>query len=263
MKIKAQPRLLVEQRRRRVLDRLRKQESVTVSELVKLFGVSSVTIRADLEEMSDAGLLVRSHGGALRRLDAAQDVPVKIRQTLQHPQKVKIAQRLAQMIRQDETLILDSGSTTLEVARQIRHLQLRSLTVITNDLNVAMELSTLPHVRVIMLGGILRHAAQSFVGPQAEHALQGLNADRAFIGVDGLDIEVGLSTPDVLEAQLTALMMRVAKNVVVLADSSKFGRRSLSIIAKLEDGMKVITDDGVTAEQRNALKAIGVELIVV
>lgn len=260
---KPQRRLLVEERRRRVLEILEKQETVTVEELVKLFDVSSVTVRGDLEALSDAGLLVRSHGGALRRSDVLRDVPIKVKESLHHEEKVRIAERASQMIKEDETILLDSGTTTLEIARQIRRLGLRSLTVITNALNIASELATLPQLRVIMLGGILRHVSQSFVGPQAEQTLRGMNADRAFIGVDGLDPEYGLSTPDVLEAQLTALMMSVAKQVVVVADASKFGRRSLSVIGRLEPGYTVITDEGVGKEMRAALRARKVELVLV
>lgn len=257
-------RLLVEERRRRILDRLEKQETVTVEDLARSFNVSAVTIRGDLEALSEAGMLVRSHGGALRRMEGYPDVPVKVKETLNHPQKVRIAERAVKMIRENETVVLDSGTTTLEIARQIRRLAagLKGLTVITNALNIALELSAATSVRVIMLGGILRSMSQSLVGPHAEQALKGLQADRAFIGVDGLDLDVGLMTPDVLEAQLTAMMLQIAKEVVIVADSSKFGRRSLSVISRLEPGHKVISDDGVPDEVRAALKARKVELIV-
>jgi len=135
--------------------------------------------------------------------------------------------------------------------------------VITNALNIAMELANLPHVRVIMIGGILRHMSYSLVGPHAEQTLRGLNADRLFLGVDGLDPEIGLSTPDVLEAQLNASMIRVSREVIVVADSSKFERRSLSVIAKLDTVHKVITDKNVSPSMVAALEAIGVEVIQV
>lgn len=260
---KARRRLLLEERRRRIVELLERQESVTVEDLVEAFGVSSVTVRADLEALKDAGLLVRSHGGALRRSDVLRDVPTKVKETLAHAQKVRIAERAVALIKEDETILLDSGTTTLEVARQIRRVGLRSLTVITNALDIALELSASPQVRLIMLGGILRHVSRSFVGPQAEQAVRGLNADRAFIGVDGLDPEHGLSTPDVLEAQLTALMIQVAREVVIVVDASKFGRRSLSVIGALEAGYKIITDRAVPREMRAAFKARKVELLIV
>jgi DeoR family transcriptional regulator of aga operon len=114
-----------------------------------------------------------------------------------------------------------------------------------------------------MIGGILRQMSYSLVGPHAEQTLRGLTADRLFLGVDGLDPEVGLTTPDILEAQLNALMIRAAREVVVVADSSKFTRRSLSVIARLEEVHKVLTDDRVAPETVAALRARGVEVVVV
>jgi DeoR family transcriptional regulator of aga operon len=167
------------------------------------------------------------------------------------------------MLRDGETVMLDSGTTTAEVARQIRFLRLKSLSVITNALNIAMELAGLPHVRLIMIGGILRQMSYSLCGPAAEHALRSLHADRLFLAVDGLDPEIGLMTPDVLEAQLNTVMIQVSREVVVVADSSKFQRRSLSVIAKLDAVHKVITDSGASPEVLAALRARNVEVIVV
>src|SRR5262249_14625814 len=195
-----QPRLLVEERRRKILDLVEKQARVTVFELVKRFGVSAVTVRGDLDALSRSGTVIRSHGGALKPGGAPQCVPINVKETLHHGEKVRIGHAAAQMIRDNEIVMLDSGTTTAEVARHIKFLKLKSLTVITNALNIAMELANLPHLRVIMIGGILRQMSYSLVGPHAEHTLRGLNADRLFLGVDGLDPEIGLTTPDVLEA---------------------------------------------------------------
>jgi DeoR family transcriptional regulator of aga operon len=261
--VTAPTRLLVEERRRKILDIVNKQARVTVGELVKRFGVSAVTVRGDLDSLSRAGAVLRSHGGALQRVGALQDVPINVKETLHHGEKVRIGHAAAQMIKDHETVMLDSGTTTAEIARHIKFLKLKSLTVITNALNIAMELANLPHVGVIMIGGILRQMSYSLVGPHAEQTLRGLTADRLFLGVDGLDPEVGLTTPDILEAQLNALMIRAAREVVVVADSSKFTRRSLSVIARLEEVHKVLTDDRVAPETLAALRARGVEVVVV
>jgi len=258
-----QPRLLVEERRRKILHLVEKQARVTVDELVRRFGVSAVTVRGDLDALSRTGAVLRSHGGALKRASAPQDVPINVKETLHHGEKVRIGHAAAQMIRENEIVMLDSGTTTAEVARHIKFLKLKSLTVITNALNIAMELANLPHVRVIMIGGILRQMSYSLVGPHAEHTLKGLNADRLFLGVDGLDLEIGLTTPDVLEAQLNAMMIRVSREVIVVADASKFARRNLSVIAKLDSVHKIITDDKVPPEAVSALKARSVDVIVV
>ena len=160
------------------------------------FGVSAVTVRGDLDALSQSGAVIRSHGGALKRAGALQDVPINVKETLHHGEKVRIGHAAAQMIRDNEIVMLDSGTTTAEVARHIKFLKLKALTVITNALNIAMELANLPHLRVIMIGGILRQMSYSLVGPHAEHTLKGLNADRLFLGVDGLDPEIrGSRTP--------------------------------------------------------------------
>jgi DeoR family transcriptional regulator of aga operon len=257
------PRLLVEERRRRILEILESQERVTVDELVRRFGVSAVTTRGDLDALADLGAIVRSHGGALKREDTPEDVPITVKETLHHAEKVRIGHAAAQMIRDGETIMLDSGTTTAELARQVRFLKLRSLNVITNALNIAMELANLPHVRLIMIGGVLRQMSYSLAGPPAEQTLRALHADRLFLGVDGLDPEIGLMTPDVVEAQLNAVMIQVSREVVVVADSSKFQRRSLSVIAKLDAVHKVITDSGASPEALAALRARNVEVIVV
>jgi len=256
-------RLLVEERRRRIMEILEAQERVTVEELVSRFGVSAVTIRGDLDALAEAAALIRSHGGALKRIDAPEDVPVMVKETLHHPEKVRIGHAAAHMIRDGETVMLDSGSTTMEIARQIKFLQVKSLNVITNALNVAMELVNLPHVHLIMIGGILRQMSYSLTGPHAEQALKGLYADRLFLGVDGLDPDIGLMTPDVLEAQLNAIMIQVSREVVVVADSAKFQRRSLSVIAKIDSVHKVITDSGITPEMVAALRAHNLEVLIV
>ena len=257
-----QPRMLVEERRRRMLEILDTQERATVEELVGRFGVSAVTIRGDLDALSSVGAVVRSHGGALKRVEA-RDEPITVKETLHHAEKARIAQAALRMIRDGETIILDSGTTTAEIARQIKTSELQSLNVITNALNLAMELANLPHVRVIMIGGLLRQMAYSLVGPSAEHALRGLHADRLFLGVDGLDPEIGLMTPDVHEAKLNAIMIEIARETVVVADSSKFQRRSLSVIAKLDKVNKLITDDQAPPELVAVLRARNVEVVVV
>jgi DeoR family transcriptional regulator of aga operon len=257
------PKLLIEERRRRILDLVNSQERVTVGDLVEMFGISAVTIRSDLDALDEQGGLVRSHGGAVKRLNPLQDYPIQVKEILHHGAKVRIAQAAARLIRSGDKIILDSGTTTAEIARQIKQLKFASLTVITNALNIAMELANLPYVSVIMLGGMLRQMSYSLVGPHAEQILSDLNADHTFLGVDGLDPELGLSTPDVLEAKLNALMIRVSRQVTVVADSSKLGQRSLSVIGRVENVHRVITDTKAPPEVISTLRARGVEVLLV
>ena len=201
--------------------------------------------------------------GVLTEGSAPDDVPIIVKETLHHAEKVRIGHAASQMIKDGETIMLDSGTTTMEIARQIKFLKVKALNVITNALNVAMELASLPHVRLIMIGGILRQMSYSLTGPHAEQTLRGLHADRLFLGVDGLDPDIGLMTPDVLEAQLNAVMIQVSRETVVVADSTKFQRRSLSVIARIEVVHKVITDSGATPEMVAALRARNVEVLIV
>jgi DeoR family transcriptional regulator of aga operon len=253
-------RLLVEERRRKILEALERSERVTVQELVRQFGVSAVTVRKDLDALTEAGAIVRSHGGALKPAGPI-DIAVDIKEILHHEEKARIGAAAAALVQNDETIILDSGTTTLEVARQIAARRFRSLTVITNGLNIAMEMARLSHVRLIMIGGMVRHVSYSVVGPHAEQMLRGLNADRLFLGVDGLDLQFGLMTPDVLEAQLNAMLIGVAREVNVVTDSSKFTRRSLSVIARLEAVHRVITDEGIDPGFAAALRAKGIDVL--
>lgn len=255
-------RLLTEERRRAVLELLEKQGRVTVEELTRQFGVSAVTARGDLDVLSTAGALVRSHGGAVRPLNPAQDYPLEVKKTMYHAEKIRIARAATQLIQNHQTVILDSGTTCAEIAANLRRTKPMALTVITHALNIAVELSRAANVSLIMIGGILRQVSSSFVGPQAEQMVRDLHADHFFLAVDGLDMEVGLTTPDILEAQLNALMMKAAREVTVVADASKFGRRSLSVIGDLKSVKRVITDDRVEPEFAESLRQMGLEVVL-
>ncbi len=246
-----------------VLDLLEQDGRLTVGDLVERFGVSSVTVRTDLDALADLGALVRSHGGAVRRLDPVQDYPISFKDTIHHGEKVRIGRAAAQLIGSGQTAILDSGTTTLQVARHLKQQGLRGVTVVTNALNIASELADVSDLSLIMIGGILRQLSNSFVGPQAERMLSQLHADHCFLGVDGLDAEFGPTTPDPLEAQLNSLMLQVSTQVTVVADSSKIGKRSLSAIGRIGLIHRLITDERITLETAEAFRAKGIEVIKV
>jgi DeoR family transcriptional regulator of aga operon len=256
-------RLLPAERRRRILEMLDQSECITVSDLVERLGVSRVTARADLDSLGAEGALVRSHGGALKPMDPRSDYPLQLKQTLHHAEKVRIAAAAAKLIHDGDTVAFDSGTTTCEVAKQIKRLNFQSLTVITNALNIANELSSLAWVSVIMTGGILRHKSGSFTGPHAHETLRDLNADHLFLGADAIDVEAGLTTPDILGAQVALRMIELAREVTVVVDASKFGRHSLTLSGKIEDVDRVITDARVSSTQVDALRQRGIEVILV
>lgn len=247
-----------------IVDYVQSHGRATVDELAARFGTSSVTIRNDLEMLARSSAIARSHGGALPMTQTtAADIPLNIKETRSHPQKMRIGQAAAKLIQNGETIILDSGSTTAEIARQIRQMKFESLTVVTNALNIALELSGLPNIRVMMLGGLLRQTSYSLVGPDAEQALSRISADRLFLGVDGLDPVVGVTTPDPLEASLNALMIRVSRETIAVFDASKLGQRSLSVITPVQTLHTAITDGSAAPEMVEALRNAGVKVMLV
>ncbi len=256
-------RLLTEERRREILALLDRQGRVTVAELRKLFGVSAVTARSDLDALHANGVLVRSHGGGIRPLVNGPDYPLKIRETIHHEEKQRIARAAAEMISPYQTIIIGSGTTCAELAAHIRRQSPEHLTVITYALNVAMRLADTPNLSLVMIGGIFRQVSNAFVGPQAESMMGTLHADHCFIGTVGLDPEVGLTTLDILEAQLNARMLRAARESTVLADSTKFYHRSLAVIADTERFQRVITDSGAPEAAVSAFREHSVEVVLV
>jgi DeoR family transcriptional regulator, aga operon transcriptional repressor len=254
-------RILNEERRRAIVDFINQNGRALVRDLAGKFGNSEITIRRDLELLHDRGLIYRTHGGALPiRAGAELDRDLTQRE-LQHPrEKLKIAAAAARMVKEGQAVILDSGSTTTAIARALRDFQ--QLTVITNAINIVAEL-TGGSVDVILTGGTLRKNSYSLVGPIAEESLRRLKADILFLGVDGFDTHSGVSTPNLLEAQLNRLMVNIAARVVAVCDSSKFGRSSLSSIVPICNIHEVITDKHIPASDLRALKKAGVQVTLV
>lgn len=254
--------LLIEERRRRICELLRAEGRVTVDALAARFGTSQVTIRTDLSTLESVGALTRTHGGALSVPDT--DQPLDVKQLQHHAEKLRIAEAAAALISDGETIVLDSGSTTAEIARRIRtRLELSSVNIITNALNIAALLIDVPSVRLIMPGGILRRESNSLSGHMAEAALANLQADRLYLGADGVDPQIGVMTPHLAEAQLNAKMIQISRQVVVVADSSKFMRHNISLIAKVEQINMLITDRAAPAEAVEELRQRGVEVRLV
>ncbi len=255
-------RLLTQERRREILGVLDKNGRVTVDELVKLFGVSAVTARNDLDALSETGSLIRSHGGGIKPLTATPEHPLKEREAIHHEEKLRIAQAAGQLIHGGQTIILCTGSTCAEVARQIRKNGPFDLTVITYALNVATILAELPNISLVMLGGFLRQPSTAFVGPHAEQMLHSLHADHCFMGAVGIDANVGLTTIDIMEAQLNRAMLHSAAEVTVVADSSKFGRRSLALISDFRPVKRLITDEAAPSADLDTLRQRGLDVLV-
>jgi DeoR family transcriptional regulator of aga operon len=253
--------VLNEERRRAIVDIISREGRALVKDLSRGFRTSQVTIRKDLEVLHAQGFLYRTHGGALPfREGALADPTLREKEKLYRKEKLRIAAAAARMVQENQVIILDSGTTTTAIARALRHLQ--QLTIVTNAVNIAAELAG-SQLEVILTGGTLRKNSFSLVGPIAEDTLRRLNADIFFLGVDGFDVNYGLSTPNLLEAKVNRVMVEVARQTVVVCDSSKFGRRSLSLIVPTSAAQKVITDKKAPMSDLRALKKLGVQSMVV
>jgi DeoR family transcriptional regulator of aga operon len=229
--------------------------------LARRFRTSEVTIRKDLEVLHSHGLLHRTHGGVLPvKGGALADPTLREKEELHRKEKLRIGTTAAGLVKEGQVVVLDSGTTTTCIARMLRNFT--NVTIITNAVNIATELAG-ASPEVILTGGVLRKNSFSLVGPIAEETLRQLNADILFLGVDGFDVQYGLSTPNLLEAKVNRAMVDIAKRVIAVCDSSKFGRRSLSLIASTSVIHQVITDPQIPQSDLRALKRAGVEVTLV
>jgi DeoR family transcriptional regulator of aga operon len=249
-------------RRERIVALLREQNSVQIPALADLFGVSTQTLRKDLNFLDAKGVCTRSPGGALLRLGALSptEEAIDVKRRRFADEKVRIGRAAAALIGAGESVLLDSGTTTLQVARHLNSAD--PLVVVTNDVGIMNELAARERVQLVFLGGTLRRKNLSFYGTQTERALEGLHVDKLFLAADGFHTDKGITTHFEPEALLNRLMCRAASEIIVVADSSKFGRICLHKILEPQGIARVITDAGITHETRDELARIGVEVII-
>lgn len=253
--------MLNEERQRKIIEILKREGRVLVIDLAQQFQTSQVTIRKDLEILHAQGLIHRTHGGALPVRESVLEDPTLLeKEKLHRKEKLQIASAAARMVSEGQVVLLDSGTTTAAIARELKSFQ--NLTIITNAVNIAAELSG-SSTEIILTGGSLRRNSFSMVGPIAEEVLHRLNADILFLGVDGFDVQYGISTPNLLEAKVNRAMIDAAKEVVAVCDSSKFGKRSLSQIGPPNVVHHLITDRGISKADLSTLKRAGIEVTVV
>lgn len=251
------------ERREQIIQRLRQQGSVQVNDLSLLFGVSTVTIRNDLAFLEKQGIAVRAYGGALICDSSTPGVEpsVEDKSSLNTAVKHNIAKAAVKQIQPGHRVILDSGTTTYEIARLMR--QHTDVIVMTNGMNVGNALLEAEGVELLMTGGHLRRQSQSFYGDQAEQSLQNYHFDMLFLGVDAIDLERGVSTHNEDEARLNRRMCEVAERIIVVTDSSKFNRSSLHKIIDTQRIDMIIVDEGIPAESLEALRKHGIDVILV
>lgn len=244
-----------------ILNKLQKEGNLNVVELCNELKVSSVTIRKDLKLLEDKNLLFRTHGGATLNNPYIVDRPVNEKEKHQSSEKMNIGAAAAKLVLDNDSIIIASGTTVLAFAKNIQERE--GLTVITSALNVALELIQYPGVEVLQLGGLLRKTSSSVMGTYAENVLGDFFCSKLFLGVDGIDVDFGLTTTNAMEAHLNRQMIRVSQRTIVLADSTKFGRRGFGKICGLDEIDQIITDRGISDHTVKILEGAGITVTIV
>lgn len=276
--------MLPEERRRRIAQQVAEEGAASVAELSRLFGVAEETIRRDLKALEAAGVLRRTHGGALRvaappgpyppaavpaggspaaagtAVLAAPVAPFSERLGQNPELKAAIAQAALEKVQDGDTIFLDSGSTVLELAKLLA--VRRELVIVTHSLKVAAQLAEAPHLSVNVVGGTLRPQELALVGPEARRALERMRAAKAFMACAGFDPAHGATVSDVLEADVKRAMVESAAEAILLADHTKWGRPSLVAYAELDRFAAVVSDAALPGEARAELEARGVEVLL-
>lgn len=255
---KQQASLFAEERQQAILEGLRHQGKVTVEELRRRFTVSPPTIRTDLTRLEEQGLLRRTHGGAIAIGNTLYEPPFAERAVLHHDEKRAIALAAISFVHEDETILLDAGTTCYEIATLLR--EFNRLTVITNSLAIAQTLTENDGIEVVLIGGNLQPRRRATMGPLASHFLDPIHCDRAFIGMSGVHPTAGFSVIDFDAAQIKNKMITQSRQSIAVADSSKIGQIAFACVAPLTSVNLLITDSGILAEDRLALEEVGLRL---
>jgi DeoR family transcriptional regulator of aga operon len=243
-----------------ILQLLGRQQRLSVAEICAAFEVSQATARRDLESLAGQGKLQRVHGGAIALVQTPPEQPMLQRQNEQAEEKARIGQAAAALVRPKETIFLGSGTTVLEAARLLRGR--RELTVLTNSLPVVNALAGADGITIICLGGMLRESELSFIGHITEQALAEVRADKVFMGTRAISLEYGLTHEYLPETMTDRAILKAGKEIIVLADHTKFGRAATVRLAPLESIHTLITDNGTPLEFLETVQERGVGVIV-
>ena len=256
----AETTLFVEERKMKIVEFVEQHKKATVAQLCKHFGVSSATIRNDLRDLEASKLITRTHGGAMVRTKTGLELTSMQKEDQHLDSKRRIAQIALTMIDDGDTIILDTGTTTLEIARLLS--EKNEVTVVTNDLVIASVLESQAGATIVFMGGIVRKNFHCtvFTGDAGAQIISGLVVDKAFMGTNGLSVSRGATTPDIGTAQTKKLMISMASSVFVVCDNTKLGRDSFAQFASLEQIDSVITD-ACDRAIKNQLEEQGVSVI--
>ena len=251
------------ERRALIMQLLEQKDEVQVTQLSKETGISEVTIRKDLTVLQNRNLLIRTRGGAMRKPieNPNEENSIAKKREFNFVEKARIGEEASKFIKDGDYIMFDSGTTTLEVARHLD--RFNHLHIITNAMNIALELMAYKRFEVVLLGGNVRVNSQSTVGPLALSVLRNFRRYKLFLGVDSFSIENGVSTPSLEEALLNQVMIQQAAKVIAVFDSSKFNKRSYVHVANVNELDVVVTDRAMPVGMSSKLKAAGVEVRVV
>lgn len=254
--------MYAEERHREILERVRREGKVSVEELTEALGVSAPTVRADLGALEMRRLLRRTHGGAIALETTLYEPPYAERERARQAEKARIAAAAAARVRDHETVILDAGTTTYEIAVRLK--ERIGLTVVTNSLEAAWELMDAPRgsVETIVVGGNVHAGRRATLGPLAAEFLTRLHVDRAFLGVNGIHPDAGWTVVDFDAAQVKRAMLSRAREVVVVADGSKLGTAAFASIGPLALAHVLVTDTAPDSSLTEALAAAEVEVVI-
>jgi len=250
--------LFAEERKLRVVQLIEEHGKATVTELCSRFGVSSATVRNDLRDLQEAGMLARTHGGAIRKGKTGFELFTKDREIRNLAAKQAIAQAAIDMIEDGDRIILDTGTTTLQLARLVG---LRNnLTVVTNDLEIARTLEDIGSVEIVVLGGIVRRGFHCTITVDDRDGM-GLLADKAFMGANSFSLERGAMTPDIRQARMKKAMIAMSNKIILLCDGAKMGKASFAQFAGPGEIDTLVTDH-IDRSLQDALEEQGVEIVV-
>lgn len=251
------------ERRALILKMVNEMDEILVEELARTFNTTTVTIRKDLTILQERNLLVRTRGGAMRKPvdNLNEDNPLARKRMFNFKEKEKIGQEAAKLIADNDYIMLDSGTTTLEIARNLQ--RFTNLTILTNSINIAEVCLKYNRFTVIVLGGHLRTNSHSTIGPLALNTLSHFCKYKLFLGVDSFSVEAGVSTPSLEEAMLNQAMIAQASETIAVFDSSKCNKRSFCHIADVSQIDTVVTDKCIPVDIANQLKAKSIRLVLV
>ncbi|WP_142305177.1 DeoR/GlpR family DNA-binding transcription regulator [Bacillus oleivorans] len=250
----------VKNRQKQILEMLNESEKVLVSELSTHFGVSEMTLRRDLDILAQKGVIKRIRGGAVKINQGSYEMPFEMRYEKNYEVKSRIAQRAASMVRDGETVLIDTGTTALAVAEELKE---RNLTILTSSLRVAWLLCDRPNINLIVLGGIVRAGERSLVGDIFENVYDDFFPDTFIMGIGGIDAENGFTEFNVEDAKIKKKAIKASDRTIVIADESKIGKTAFAKVASIEDIDTLITNRPQDLGKINTLREKDLTVVIV